>query len=71
MKTAEFFHNEQMVKFLQNYQNGTTTIRSFEILCKEYLDENTESNESEKIKQMAEQIRILKSKIENLEAMKQ
>lgn len=71
LMTAEYFRNEAMISFLNKYNSNSTCIRPFEVLCKEYLDKEDECDESEQIKKLSEQIRILKGKIEDLESMKQ
>lgn len=70
-QTAFFFHNEQMIEFLQKYATNPSIVRPFEILCKKYLDEEVISSESEQLQSLSEQLRVLTNKLENLEQSKQ
>ena len=64
--TANHFSNDVMSSFLDQVENQTANIRSFDALCKVYLD-NDSAAESDTVKELTAQIKELTSRLEKLE----
>ena len=65
--TAKYFNNTVMFEYLDKVEKREVAVRSFEDLCKTYLDTNTDEDT---IKKLTQQVKELTSRLEKLEGHK-